>query len=220
MGQASQEQLADAIAAITRQDASTAEAVVQREDVRDGQRGLLEEECFELLQTTTAVVPARRALSAPRVVYNLERIGDAACNIAKHSLMLQEEGTPILPVGITDLAAIARKGLHEGVSAFVNNDTDLVARPASASMTPSTCGFEELANMVDNGEIDGHLLLHTCAILRYLEKTCDHILNIGETTFFALTGARLAYAQFIKLQGLSPARRRKRRLLAPLLGRH
>jgi aminoglycoside phosphotransferase (APT) family kinase protein len=58
--------------------------------------------------------------------------------------------------------------------------------------------------MIDEGEGHGHTLLHLLAVLKYLEKTCDFVLNIGETTVYAHTGSRLTFTQFQQLESLLP----------------
>jgi phosphate transport system regulatory protein PhoU len=208
MGRTVQEQLTDALAAFSEHDVATAEQVVVRDDVVDNLRSGLEERCFELLSLNRGVLEQRRARSALRVIYNLERIGDAASHIAKHCLMQEQEGDSTIPLPIGDLTQIALSAVDEGVRSFAEADLAL-ARTACERESELDRLYirrlEEIAGLIDASSIKGAAALHLLAVLKYLEKVCDFALNIGETTVFSLTGTRLSYPQFQELQALLPS---------------
>lgn len=207
MGQTVQEQLADALSALASHDTRSAEVVMERDDIIDNVRSSLEERCFQLLRETSSVLEERRVRSSLRVVYNLERVGDAASHIAKHCLMLAHEGDDDLPFAVEDLSAIALAAVEESVRSFIENDLALSEQACEREPELDALyiqRIERIADLVDAGKIKGRTALHVLAVLKYLEKVCDFSLNIGETTVYALTGTRLSYPQFKELKALLP----------------
>ena len=87
------DQLTDALAAFESRDPSSADGVVERDDIVDNLYGAGEDHIFESLSSAQSNVSETRRLRAGlRVLSNLERIGDAACHIAKHAIMMCAEG--------------------------------------------------------------------------------------------------------------------------------
>lgn len=207
MGQTVHDQLTDALMAFAAQDAGSAERVIERDDLVDSSRSALEERCFQLLHAASTVLEARRARSALRVIQNLERVGDAASHIAKHCLMLVNEGDTALPFSLKDMNRIALSGLDESVRSFAQDDIELARQACEREPQLDALyikRIERIADLIDKGQIQGRTALHLLAVLKYLEKVCDFVLNIGETTVYSLTGTRLSYPQFVELQSLLP----------------
>ncbi len=203
MGQIARDQLTDALAALTQHDTKSAEAVVERDDVVDSLNRSLEERCFGMFRHASGVIEERRIRSALRVINNLERIGDAACHIAKHCLMLDHEQEYDLPVTFEALIEIALKGVDEGVESFLKSDLDLAKRACEREVELDALYvqmLEDIARRIDANLLHGHPILHSLAVMKYLEKVTDFVLNIGETTVYAHTGSRLTYPQFRQLE--------------------
>jgi phosphate uptake regulator/aminoglycoside phosphotransferase (APT) family kinase protein len=208
MSQIVRDQLTDSLAALTQHDIRSAEAVVERDDVVDSLNRSLEERCFGMFRGASGVVEERRIRSAMRVITNLERIGDAACHIAKHCLMLAREDEYELPIEFDDLAKIALLGLEESVQSFLKSDLDLAKQACEREVELDQLyvqKLEDIARRIDASQVHGHPILHALAVMKYLEKVCDFVLNIGETTVYAHTGSRLTYPQFKQLELLMPA---------------
>ena len=62
--------------------------------------------------------------------------------------------------------------------------------------------LQQIIQLLDAGEGDARYLMHVLAAMKYLEKTADFALNIGEAVFFSVTGTRLKYPQFKQLETL------------------
>ncbi len=200
------EQMTDALASFHNRDLNEADGVVERDDVVDNLYGALEERIFEAIGAAGAnISEARRWRASLRVLSNLERIGDAAAHIAKHAIMLSNEPAPSLDYSIDDLAATAIESFTRGVDAFIKQDLE---------MAKSACELErevdelyvrklnQIIQLLDQGEGHARYLMHVLAAMKYLEKTADFALNIGEAALFAVTGTRLKYPQFKQLETL------------------
>ena len=64
--------------------------------------------------------------------------------------------------------------------------------------------LNEAAKLIDMAKVDGSAIIHALAVLKQLEKVCDFVLNIGETTVYSLTGMRITYGQLEELRALLP----------------
>jgi phosphate uptake regulator/aminoglycoside phosphotransferase (APT) family kinase protein len=200
------EQMTDALASFHDRDLNEADEVVERDDVVDNQYGALEERIFEALGDAGAnISEARRWRSALRVLSNLERIGDAAAHIAKHSIMVSHEPAPSIEFAIDDLAAVAIESFSRAVDAFIRQDIELAKSACEMEREVDEIYVKKLNQIIQLlDKADGHAryLMHVLAAMKYLEKTSDFALNIGEAALFAVTGTRLKYPQFKQLETL------------------
>jgi phosphate uptake regulator/aminoglycoside phosphotransferase (APT) family kinase protein len=200
------DQLNDALVSFHERDPASADQVVERDDIVDNLNGALEERIFEAIGAAGAnISEGRRWRAALRVLSNLERIGDAATHIAKHSIMMSHEPDPVIEFPLDDLATIAVQGFTEGVEGFVKQDLDLAKSACERERELDELyvkKLHQLMALLDKGEGHARYLLHVLAAMKYLEKTADFALNIGEAAFFAVTGTRLKYPQFKQLETL------------------
>ncbi|HEY8173428.1 MAG TPA: PhoU domain-containing protein [Dehalococcoidia bacterium] len=201
-----QEQLHDALQAFHERDSSGADAVVERDDIVDNLYGATEDRIFAVLDPANEnVSETRRFRAALRVLSNVERIGDAACHIAKHCIMMSAEPQPSIDFPTDDLAEIAKAGVTEGVDAFVRQDLELAKVACERERELDELYVKKLhqvMEILDRGEGHARYLLHVLAVMKYLEKIADFVLNIGEATFASVTGTRLKYPQFRQLETL------------------
>jgi phosphate uptake regulator len=200
------EQLTDALASFHSRDLNEAAGVVERDDIVDNLYGALEQRIFEAIGVAGAnISESRRWRAALRVLSNLERIGDAAAHIAKHAIMLSNEPAPTVDYSLDDLAACATDSFRQGVDAFIRQDLELAKSACELEREVDEIYVKKLnqiIQMLDKGEGHARYLMHVMAAMKYLEKIGDFALNIGEATFFAVTGTRLKYPQFKQLETL------------------
>jgi phosphate uptake regulator/aminoglycoside phosphotransferase (APT) family kinase protein len=200
------EQLHDALSAFDERDSSAADAVVERDDIVDNLYGATEERIFDSLRAGDSnVAEMRRFRAALRVLSNLERIGDAACHIAKHSIMMAAEPPPSMEFAIDELASLAVVALDEGVEGFVHQNLSLAKSACERERELDEIYVKKLQQIMailDRGEGHARYLLHVLAVMKYLEKIADFTLNIGEAAFYLQTGTRLKYPQFKQLEQL------------------
>jgi phosphate uptake regulator/aminoglycoside phosphotransferase (APT) family kinase protein len=200
------EQLQDALAAFHDRDPARADAVVERDDVVDNLYAAQEERIFNALDPESAnVSETRRFRAALRVLSNLERIGDAACHIAKHCIMVSTEPPAALEFPLEDLAEMAIVAMTESVDSFVKQDLQLAKNACERERELDELYVKKLKqvmDILDRGEGHARYMLHVLAVMKYLEKIADFALNIGEGTFYSVTGTRLKYPQFKQLETL------------------
>ncbi len=200
------EQMEDALASFHNRDLGEADSVVERDDVVDNIYAALEQRIFEAIGAAGSnISETRRWRAALRVLSNLERIGDAATHIAKHSIMLAQEPAPPLDFSIQELADAAIASFVDGVNGFLKQDLELAKSACEKEREVDEIyvkTLQQVAQILDAGEGHANYLLHVLAVMKYLEKTGDFALNIGEAAFFSVTGTRLKYPQFKQLETL------------------
>jgi phosphate uptake regulator len=196
------EQLADALKSFHERDTADADAVIERDDVVDNLYFQMEERIFDALANAgPSISESRRMRAALRVLSSLEHVGDAACHIAKHVIMLSTEPDGVVAVPLDDLADVAVRSIDESVGAFVRQDIELARLACESERELDEIyvkKLQQLTQLLNDGD-HARYLLHVLAVMKYLEKTGDFTLNIGEAAFHSITGTRLKYPQFKQL---------------------
>ncbi|MDX1420606.1 MAG: PhoU domain-containing protein, partial [Rubricoccaceae bacterium] len=123
------EQLADAIDAVGRCDEAKAARVRERDDEVDQLELAIDHQCERILALHTPVaVDLRLIVTAVKVNTDLERIGDHAKNLAKHTPHLVGCSELLGDTRITQMADVARAILREAQDAFLKRDRVLARR--------------------------------------------------------------------------------------------
>jgi phosphate transport system regulatory protein PhoU len=189
-------------------DPAMADEVIERDDVIDNLNLSLEERCFDLA-TAGGLSPEdrRMARAAVKIALNLERIGDTGTHIAKRvRLVLRDQARPVEFV-FPELEAAALRAVREVMDALAEADLE---RARQACLRESEFDARYVAYL---GEARRRMqaypsevpyLLHCLAVMKYLEKVADYVLNIGEQTIFMTTGRRLKFSQYQQLGQLVP----------------
>ncbi|MGH7727629.1 MAG: phosphate signaling complex protein PhoU [Vulcanimicrobiaceae bacterium] len=114
------------VASLERRDTTVAARVIGGDDDIDQLRRRVEQSCIELIWKQQPVAGELRAVAAMlEIVIDLERIGDYAVEIAKHSIRLAD--VPIRParVEIGRIAAIALDMVRDVMRAYTEGDATL-----------------------------------------------------------------------------------------------
>jgi phosphate transport system protein len=112
-----------AVAALEKRDIDSAARVIAGDDAIDDLRRKVEAACIQLIWKQQPVAGELRAVAAMlQIVVDLERIGDYAVDIAKHTIKLAD--MPVRParVEIGRMAAIANEMLRDVMRAYTEGD--------------------------------------------------------------------------------------------------
>ena len=100
-----EENVRQAVRAVTQRDPTLAQAVIEGDDVVDQQEVAIEEECLKILALHQPVAHDLRFLVAIlKLNHTLERIGDLAVNIAKRAKYLAAQPPNDVPIDFTLIA--------------------------------------------------------------------------------------------------------------------
>jgi len=192
MGIAVTKALDKALEALANMDKALALEVVEEDDNIDEMERAIAQRCLRLLLRQQPVASDLRKIStAIKMITDVERIGDAAADIAEISTYLEIPVFPEIKQDFTEMAQVARMMVSNGIDAYVTEDVELARK------------IREKDDIVDGyfltiraklGEIirkDPDVMnaaMDYLMIIKYLERVGDHGENICEWVEFNLTG--------------------------------
>ncbi|MFT5033172.1 MAG: phosphate transport system protein [Bermanella sp.] len=193
MGGLVEKQVRDAITAFMTLDSGLAEEVSLRENTVNDLEVTIDEECTLILaRRQPAASDLRLVLAISKVLNDLERMGDEATKIAKHSVALASEGgltrsyLEIRHIG-DHVAAMVRDALD----AFARLDSTLALSVAqedkSVDMEYGTAMRSLVTYMMEDPRSIGSVL-NVMWSLRSLERVGDHARNIAEHVIYLVEG--------------------------------
>lgn len=202
MGALVERNLDDAIQALTGQDAPLAGNVAKRDDHVDLLEIQIDKQCLEFVALRGPLAgDLRFAATSLKAVKDLERIGDIAKHVAKLTLKVLDESTPMELLEIPQMAETARTMLHLAMDAFVSRDVALARQVIETDDVLDDLlkrMFNSLVDSIASGalQIDqGFLLL---SIAKYLERAGDHSCNISKMVIFMVQGRDIRHASKIR----------------------
>ena len=197
MGGIAEKMLTDATAALIRDDADLAQAVIATDRRLDAlQRDVEERGILTIARRQPLAVDLREIISAIRIAGDLERAGDLAKNIGKRVLAVSGHLHPRrVMVGVQHMSDLALGQLKDVLDAYANNDAagaaGVWARDGSIDALNNSLFRELLTYMMeDPRSISSCAHLLFCA--KNIERIGDHCTNVAETVHYLVTGEPLA----------------------------
>lgn len=171
------------VTSLEKRDTTLAAKVIAGDDDVDALRRRVEQLCIELIWKQQPVAGELRAIAAMlEIVTDLERMGDYAVEISKHSIKLAD--VPIRParVEIGRIAAIAAQMLREAMRAYTEGDPAIaeavIARDDEVDLLYSR-GIEALQDEMQTDPAmvrAGTIMLF---VLTNLERVGDRAQNVA-----------------------------------------
>lgn len=158
----------------------------------DDMEKIIERHCLKLLLQQQPVASDLRVIStALKMITDMERIGDNACDIAEISEFLIDQVYIKDLVHIPQMADAAISMVKRSIDAFVNKDKKLAMEVCSDDdivdelfVVIKNELIEKIREKAENGEQAIDLIM----IAKYLERIGDHAENIAEWVIFSITG--------------------------------
>lgn len=185
--------IASASKALLKDDEKLREkAIALEQDIRIMAREL-EQTCLRLLLREQPVAGDLRSITAAqKMIYDLERIGDQAADIAELALFMKGS-TVKSDTNISDMARATVKMLTDGIDSFVHQDLDRAKAVIAYDDTVDALFLKIKQELIDQLIADSSLAgscLDLLMIAKYLERIGDHTENIAGWVLFAITGSR------------------------------
>ncbi len=191
------EQLADAINAVSACDVEAAERVRRRDDEVDAFELQIDDQCERILALHTPVaVDLRLLVAAVKLNTDLERIGDHARNIAKKAAYVAACVEEFRQTRIQEMADLARTILHEAQDAFIRRDRVLARQVLAHDRAMDRMHEETLSKIVDlvrQHPDKAESLVHLAAMCKGIERIADHAKNIAERVVFLVEGVDIRH---------------------------
>ena len=177
-----------AIKAVENHDSQLAEQIITKDTEIDRKEVDIEDHILALLALQQPVaIDLRFIVGGLKMTNDLERIGDHAVNIAQTVLHL-EEGPYIKTLKETaKMSEMACKMLHDSVSAFIHQDSDLARKVCKSDPEVDSFYDQVVADTIKILKADPDKLEQGFAavrIARSLERVADLATNIGEDVVF------------------------------------
>ena len=155
----------------------------------------IETMCLKLILKQQPVATDLRKIStAIKMITDIERIGDAASDIAEISMYHDNCSFPELQEEVLKMAVRAKEMVAAAIEAYVKGDLEL-AMQTMANYDVVDDYFNkirgELGSKIYKDTMDLDTLLDYLMIVKYLERIGDHAVNICEWVQFYVTGIHI-----------------------------
>lgn len=183
-----------AVAAAAEPNSEMAAAVIARDDAIDRSEIMIEEECLKILALHQPVAgDLRYIISILKVNNELERIGDLAVNIARHTIDSAEHPRREIadPIDFTAQTLLVRQMLKRALDAFVSRnclDANEVMRMDSEVDEINRQVIERAMTLIKKYPEDAAYYVGAMFISRHLERIGDCTTNICEDVIYLELG--------------------------------
>lgn len=194
MGNLVEESIVKAVTALKGQDVELAQQVIREDRQIDAMELAIESKCLTLIARQQPMAKdLRKIATGLKIITDLERIADHACDIAKICLRIGD--APLIKplVDIPRMADKTRKMLKNALDSFAESNVELayqVGRDDDEIDDLHNQIFRELLTymMEDARNIKQATLL--LFVSSNLERIGDHATNLGEWLIYMVTGER------------------------------
>lgn len=192
MGGMIEEAIGNSIKAFKNHDKELARQVIEYDRIVDEIEKTIDSRCLSLILRQQPVARDLRAITtALKMVTDMERIADAASDIAEITLRLEGEHIYTVVEHIPQMAEIASSMVNDAVAAFVREDVALAKQTMERDDEVDSlfdAVKEELLTAVRRGSENSDKVVDFLMIAKYLERIGDHAVNICEWVEFHETG--------------------------------
>ncbi|MFB0921306.1 MAG: phosphate signaling complex protein PhoU [Oscillospiraceae bacterium] len=155
----------------------------------------IETMCLKLILKQQPVATDLRKIStAIKMITDIERIGDAASDIAEISMYHDSVNFPDIQDEVLKMAESAKEMVAAAIDAYVKGDLEL----AKATMIKDDVVDEyflrirhALGSRIYNDTRDMETVIDYLMIVKYLERIGDHAVNICEWVHFYVSGVHI-----------------------------
>jgi phosphate transport system protein len=193
MGGKVEQQLHNAIKAVSEADSQLAEEVITQEQIVDNMEVDIDEACILIIaRRQPAASDLRLVMMVTKAVNDLERIGDEAKKIANHAILLSEDIN--LSKGYPEIRHIGTsviKMLANALDAFARFDADAAIRTIEEDkqidLDYKTALREVVTYMMEDPRSISRAI-NILWVVRSLERIGDHAKNLCEQIVFVVKG--------------------------------
>jgi phosphate transport system protein len=195
MGGLVEQQLDDAIDALSRRDTQLADRVIQNDEKVDIFEHQIEEKAIMTIARRQPVArDLREIMVAIRVSSDLERIGDLAKNTAKRTHAMSEAVPRKLMAGVIRMGRLAQEELKNILDAYARSDAGKaleVWRSDEDLDALYNSIFRELLTYMMEDPRNISLCTHLLFGAKNMERIGDHATNIAENIHYLVHGKPL-----------------------------
>ena len=192
MGGLAEDQLSNAIKALSKRDLNLADQVIRGDDrIDELERQIEEKAILTIAKRQPMAQDLREIIVAIRVSSDIERIGDLAKNTAKRTHAISETLPRRLSTGLARMGAMAEVQLKNILDAYVRRDEAKamdVWRSDEELDSLYNSIFRELLTYMMEDPRNISLCTHLLFGAKNLERIGDHTTNIAENIHYLIYG--------------------------------
>lgn len=188
MGSMVQDSIRKSIEALKQRDEKLSKEVIEKDKEVDNLELVIDDKCITLIARIQPMATDLRFIAtAMKITTDLERIGDLSVDIAQKNLELVK--MPLLKplIDTPRLADIAMEMISESIDTFVKRDAT-----RSIKILEMENEADKLRDLITDELIDIMMkdpltvprAIPLLLIARYLERICDHAMNIAEDVVY------------------------------------
>jgi len=188
-------QTRDAVDALADGNSTAAQAVIDRDPKIDRLSMAADEEVFRVIaKRQPTAIDLRLVLAIARIVGDLERAGDKAKRIAKHTLkLLRDKAPPLVPEqAVMPLEALTEtvcELLEQAVAGLVDADLNQAIAVFEADQRLILASEQLRSALFSPGAgLEGNHFAGLLTVAHALERTGNHANNIAEQVVYVITG--------------------------------
>lgn len=155
----------------------------------------IETMCLKLILKQQPVATDLRKISTGiKMITDIERIGDAASDIAEISMYHDSCNFPELQEEVLLMAESAKEMVASAIEAYVKGDLELAIQTMAKDDIVDDYFLKirkELGSQIYKDTMDMDTLIDYLMIVKYLERIGDHAVNICEWVQFYVTGIHI-----------------------------
>lgn len=194
MGNMVEQCIAKAVQALKEQDVVLAQEVIDGDEKIDSIELAIEDRCLKLIaQQQPMAKDLRKIATGLKIITDLERIADHACDIAKICVRIGDEPLIKPLVDIPRMAEMARTMVKNALDSFVEENVQLayqVAKDDDEIDALYNQIFRELLTYMMEDPKNIRQATYLLFVSSYLERIGDHATNLGEWLIYMVTGER------------------------------
>lgn len=195
MGSLVEEAIHNAVQSLAKKDVALAQKTLDNDDVIDDMETAIEEHCLKLIARQQPMAKDLRKIGTGlKIVTDLERMADLACDIARVTIRLKDQPLIKPLVDIPRMARITQTMVREALDAYIHVDTDLAKAMCVKDDDVDAIFNQIFRELLTYMMEDPHTITQATQLLfvgRYLERIADHATNIGEWIVYMVTGEHL-----------------------------
>ena len=193
MGGLVEQQLSDAVRALSDIDAELAEVVITNDYKINAMEVAIDEECVQILaRRQPAAGDLRLVIAVIKTITDLERIGDEAERVGRMALHFAETGGESkMLVGMSHLGEHVRTMLHDALDAFARMDTEAAVAVAKQDAKADREYESILRELMTYMMEDSRAIPNVVDVMwsaRALERIGDRARNICEYVIYLVQG--------------------------------
>jgi phosphate transport system protein len=192
MATRTEQSLKDVLSALMGGDRQLAYSIILRDTFIDAMDREIDRLCLEFIIRQQPVgLPLRFAGAAIKINLELERIGDYAKSVAKHTLKLSRLAQPVVPESFRGLAERVIPLARLAVEAFGKKDAESARQVIAEAENIDTLRSRisnELFELRKSGTLPLEAYDPLINISRRFERVADQARNIAQETIFTVTG--------------------------------